>query len=202
MANTCKKIIQNYPKTFLSELVTISGGGTPSRAIAEYYNGNIPWVTSKDMGSAYILDAQEHVTEEAINSSAAKLVPKDSLLMVVKSKVLMNRLPLAITKRELCHNQDIKSLQCSKKSNPYFIFHILKHNEDYLLRQARGANTECLTLPMIEGVPVPKVPISLQEKFAAIVQKSDRIRAQQREALRQAEHLFQIILHRAFRGEL
>jgi type I restriction enzyme S subunit len=202
LANTCKKIIQNYPKTFLSELVTISGGGTPSRAIAEYYNGNIPWVTSKDMGSNYILDAQEHVTEEAINSSAAKLVPKDSLLMVVKSKVLMNRLPLAITKRELCHNQDIKSLQCSKKSNPYFIFHILKHNEDYLLRQARGANTDCLTLPMIEGVPVPKVPISLQEKFAAIVQKSDRIRAQQREALRQAEHLFQIILHRAFRGEL
>ncbi len=80
---------KDYPKTFLSELVTISGGGTPSRAIAEYYNGNIPWVTSKDMGSAYILDAQEHVTEEAINSSAAKLVPKDSLLMVVKSKVLM-----------------------------------------------------------------------------------------------------------------
>jgi len=193
---------KDYPKTFLSELVTISGGGTPSRAIAEYYNGNIPWVTSKDMGSDYILDAQEHVTEEAINSSAAKLVPKDSLLMVVKSKVLMNRLPLAITKRELCHNQDIKSLQCSKKSNPYFIFHVLKHNEDYLLRQARGANTEGLTLPMIEEVPVPKVQISLQEKFAAIVQKSYRIRAQQREALRQAEHLFQTFLHRAFRGEL
>jgi type I restriction enzyme S subunit len=45
-------------------------------------------------------------------------------------------------------------------------------------------------------------PLHLQEKFAQIVQKFDRLRTQQREADRQAEHLFQTILHRAFRGEL
>jgi type I restriction enzyme S subunit len=45
-------------------------------------------------------------------------------------------------------------------------------------------------------------PIPLQEKFAAIVQQFERVRRQQREATRQAEHLFQTLLHRAFRGEL
>ncbi len=45
-------------------------------------------------------------------------------------------------------------------------------------------------------------PLSLPEKFAQIVQKFDRLRTQQREAERQAEHLFQTLLHRAFRGEL
>jgi type I restriction enzyme S subunit len=55
---------------------------------------------------------------------------------------------------------------------------------------------------VLQSVKIPLPPLSLQEKFAAIVQKSNRIRAQQREALRQAEHLFQTILHRAFCGEL
>lgn len=49
-------------------------------------------------------------------------------------------------------------------------------------------------------IPIP--PFSLQEKFASIVQRFERLRAQQREATRQAEHLFQTLLHRAFRGDL
>lgn len=195
-------LTQEYPNTPLSELVTISGGGTPTREVAAYYTGNIPWITAKDMQSNYIIDAQEHITEEAIKKSATKLIPKGSILIVVKSKVLMHRLPLAIAKRELCHNQDIKSVQCSKKVHPYFILYILKYNEPQLLRQARGANTEGLTLPMLDAVPVPDVALPLQEKFAQIVQKFERLRTQQREAERQAEHLFQTLLHRAFRGEL
>lgn len=55
---------------------------------------------------------------------------------------------------------------------------------------------ETLTLP----IPLPNLP--LQEKFAQIVQRFERLRTQQREADRQAEHLFQTVLHRAFRGEL
>lgn len=191
-----------YPNKKLGELVTISGGGTPSREVTSYYDGDIPWITAKDMHSDYIIDAQEHITEEALKKSAAKLIPKDSILIVVKSKVLMHRLPLAIAKRELCHNQDIKSVQSSNKVNSYFVLYILKYNERQLLRQARGANTEGLTLPMLEAIPIPEVSLPCQEKFARIVQKFERLRTQQRESERQAEHLFQTLLHRAFRGEL
>ncbi len=187
---------------YLGKLVTITGGGTPSRDIPEYFTGSIPWLTSKDMKGEYIFDTQEHITQKAVKNSATKPVPKESILMVVKSKVLMHRLPLAITKVELCHGQDIKSIQCSNKINPYFLLFILKHNAKKLLIQARGANTEGLTLPMIEEISVPQVPIDLQEKFAQIVQRFERLRAQQRESDRQAEHLFQTVLHRAFSGEL
>lgn len=192
----------DYPSTPLGEIVTITGGGTPSRDVPAYFEGNIPWLTSKDMKGNYIFDTQEHITEEAIRKSATKLVPKKSILLVVKSKVLMHRLPMAITGVELCHGQDIKSIQCSKKVNPYFLVYVLKHNEKQLLIRARGANTEGLTLPMLEAIPVPDVDISIQEKFAQVVQRFERLCAQQREADRQAEHLFQTVLHRAFRGEL
>lgn len=191
-----------FPKTDLIKLVTITGGGTPSREVEDYFKGNIAWLTSKDMKGDYIFDTEEHITEQAIKDSATKLVPKGSILLVVKSKVLMHRLPIAVSEIPLCHGQDIKSIQCSKKVNPLFLVFVLKHNEKRLLQLARGANTEGLTLPMLESIPIPNVPLPLQENFAAIVQKFERVRSQQREATRQAEHLFQTLLHRAFRGEL
>jgi type I restriction enzyme S subunit len=55
---------------------------------------------------------------------------------------------------------------------------------------------------MLEAVPLPDISLRLQEKFARIVQRFERLRAPQREATRQAEHLFQTLLHWAFRGEL
>ena len=152
------------------------------------------------MQGDYIWDTQEHITEEAIRNSATKLVPAGSILVVVKSKVLMRRLPLAITKRPLCHGQDIKSIQCSELVHPLYLVQVLKKNEQRLLMQARGANTEGLTLPMLWDVPVPVAPMALQLQFAGIVERFERLQIQQQEALRQAEHLFQALLRLAFAG--
>ncbi|AFZ21503.1 restriction endonuclease subunit S [Allocoleopsis franciscana] len=63
-----------------------------------------------------------------------------------------------------------------------------------------GLNT--ISTGIVKQCIVPIPPLPLQEKFAQIVQKFERIRTQQREGARQAEHLFQTLLHRAFRGEL
>ena len=59
-----------------------------------------------------------------------------------------------------------------------------------------------LNMDIIKNLVIPAPPIPVQEKFAQIVQKHERLYAQQREALRQAEHLFQTLLHQAFSGEL
>src|SRR5206468_4215119 len=178
------------------------GGGTPARNVPAYFTGRIPWLTAKDMQGDYIFDTQEHITEEAIANSATNLVPAGSILVVVKSKVLMHRLPLAISKVPLCHGQDIKSIQCLDTLESEFARFVLKHYEPHLLRIARGANTEGLTLPMLQELLVPDISKGEQQKFTAIVERFERVRAQQREAERQAEHLFQTLLHRAFNSEL
>src|SRR5262249_35218293 len=66
----------------------------------------------------------------------------------------------------------------------------------------RGAVMPGLNMEIIKELIVPLPPPSLQEKFAKIAQQFERIQAQQREAERQAEHLFQTLLHKAFQGEL
>jgi type I restriction enzyme S subunit len=150
------------------------------------------------MRGDYIWDTEEHITEAGIENSATNLVPADSILVVVKSKVLMHRLPLAIAKVPMCHGQDIKSIQCSEGLHPEFARFVLKHHERRLLNIARGANTEGLTLPMLEELPVPIVDYSEQRQFASLVERVERLRSVQRESLRQAEHLFQSLLHQAF----
>jgi type I restriction enzyme S subunit len=152
------------------------------------------------MKGDYIWDTEEHITETAIRESATNLVPASSILLVVKSKVLMHRLPVAIAKVALCHGQDIKSIQCSDALRPEFARFVLKFHEGRLLNLARGANTEGLTLPMLEELPVLTVPVSEQDHFTKLVTQHERLRSVQREGLRQAEHLFASLLGRAFEG--
>ena len=180
------------------DLVKITGGGTPSRECPEYFRGHIPWLTSKDMRGDYIWDTEEHITDNGVENSCTKLVPANSILVVVKSKVLMHRLPVALAKVPLCHGQDIKSIQCSKELHYEFARFVLKHHEFRLLNIARGANTEGLTLPMLQELPVPKVYFAEQQSFGDLAERLERLRSVQRESLRQAEHLFQALLHRAF----
>ncbi len=87
----------------------IYGGGTPSKAIPEYYIGDIPWVTPKDMKSEYIGNSLVHINEEAINNSSAKLIPTESVLMVIRSGILKHTLPVAINTRNVTVNQDMKA---------------------------------------------------------------------------------------------
>lgn len=64
----------------------------------------------------------------------------------------------------------------------------------------RGAAVQGINLRDVKELPIPEPPLPLQQKFAAVVERVDRLRTVQREALRQAEHLFAALLHRAFSG--
>lgn len=186
----------------LGSAVKITGGGTPSRDVPHYFRGSIPWVTAKDMSELYLSDTEEHVTRQAIDESAAKLVPAGSILIVVKSKVLMHRLPVAITTREMCHNQDIKAIAPVTDLDHLFLLYVLKYYEADLLNRARGANTEGLTVDMLNELWIPTVPKGLQERFSEIAITHEHACRQQYESARQSDHLFDTLLHRAFTGEL
>lgn len=88
--------------------------------------------------------------------------------------------------------------------NPYYILGLYRssYGRNLIMQRANTATMTTIGQEGIEELLCPIPPLLLQEKFAQIVQKFERLRTQQREAERQAEHLFQTLLHRAFRGEL
>src|SRR3569623_1799165 len=95
----------------LKELGVWSGGGTPSKAKAEFWTkGMIPWVSPKDMKTERITDSEDHITRVAVEESTAKLIPEGSVLIVTRSGILSHTLPVAVTTVPVTVNQDLKAI--------------------------------------------------------------------------------------------
>src|SRR6056297_1911081 len=93
-----------------SDFGTWIGGGTPSKSNPRFWDGPIPWVSPKDMKNKIIRETIDSITEDAVDNSAAKLVPAGSVLIVTRSGILARTLPTAVTAVESTLNQDLKAL--------------------------------------------------------------------------------------------
>jgi type I restriction enzyme S subunit len=98
------------PTRQLGSVVSVVGGGTPSKGNPEFWNGSIPWVSPKDMKVRIIQDSADHISESAIRGSAAKLVQPGAVLIVVRGMILAHTVPSAVLAIPATINQDMKAL--------------------------------------------------------------------------------------------
>lgn len=77
----------------------------------------------------------------------------------------------------------------------------MPETQRWIMRQVKGTTFAEITLAKLRELPVFVPPLPLQKRFSELVERHERLRAKQREALRQAEHLFQTLLHQAFTEE-
>src|SRR5215216_6538832 len=94
----------------LKYVVGFSGGGTPSKDNAGFWDGDIPWVSPKDMKSDVVIDSEDHITAEGLRNSATQLIPPGSVLVVVRSGILRHTIPVALNAVPVALNQDMKAL--------------------------------------------------------------------------------------------
>ena len=100
----------NYASIPLERCCTsIRGGSTPSMEHEEYYGGTIPFIKSGDIKEAYVSSGVLWLTEEALRKTTAKFVPKGSVIVVVRSGILKNNLPVTIASNPVVINQDLKA---------------------------------------------------------------------------------------------
>lgn len=149
-------------------------GGTPSKGDASFWTGDIPWVSPKDMKRPRIGEAEDHVSESAIGNGT-RLVPPETLLMVVRGMILAHSFPVAITTRPVAFNQDMKALRPTLDFEPEFLLQWLQTAEQDVLRLVDVANhgTKRLPTERLFAVPVPLPPLSEQRKIAAILSSVD-----------------------------
>lgn len=186
----------------LGEIAEFLGGGTPSRKQEDYFKGSIGWATSKDMGVDILEDTEEHITQEAIDNSSTQYVSRGNLLVVVKSKILIKRLPVARLEIDCCFNQDIKAILLHDLSTSRYIHRHMRIGQHSLLRLARGVNTEGLTLEHLKNY---KVMIPERKKIYQFCEIDKKIEGKLKHlagSLQESENLFNSLLQRAFRGEL
>jgi type I restriction enzyme S subunit len=150
----------------------------------------------------YLRDTQEHVTNEAVANSATRIVPPGSVLVVVKSKILARTLPVAIAEVHVCFGQDLKAIICGERLASEYLASLLRGSAKMIIAQARGLNTEGLTLEILGRVSAPVPPLALQREFARRVKQLRAIAARQAESGERLEALSRSLTERAFNGEI
>lgn len=93
----------------VGELCDIWSGGTPRKSVPEYWIGEVPWVSGKDLKAPVIHDAIDHLSEDGV-MSGSRLAPKGSVLLLVRGMGLAKDLPVAAISRSMAFNQDVKAL--------------------------------------------------------------------------------------------
>lgn len=149
------------------------GGGTPSKGNSAFWaGGTIPWISPKDMKVLRIVDSVDQISESALRSSAAKLVPAGSVLMVVRSGILSHTFPVSVAAIPVALNQDMKALSPKPEVDPFFVCYYLIRSGSTILGSCAKTGT---TVPSIETValknfPIPIPPLPEQHQIVAAIE--------------------------------
>lgn len=163
-----------WKEVTLSELGTIVGGATPSTKITSFYDGNIPWLTPKDLSvndNKYIFRGERNITEEGFKSCSCKMLPKGSILFSSRAPIGY----VAIAANDMCTNQGFKSVIPNEETDSEFLYYLLKYNKNNIASQGSGttfAEVSGKTMKEIEVV-VPKEKDD-QRRIASILSSLDR----------------------------
>ena len=201
MFGETREILESDDVRTIGEICNYRGGGTPSKSKPEYYIGNIPWVSPKDMKTLYISTSQDKITQQAIDESSTALIPRNSLLMVIRSGILKSKLPLAINSVDVTINQDMKAFN-SEIVNTQYLLYFFFAEERNILKKVKGTTADNLNFEDIKNLKIKIPPVELQTKFAQIVEKTEALKAQYQQSLQELGNLYGSLSQKAFKGEL
>lgn len=201
------EIREKFSSKKLSCVTKILGGGTPYKGQPDYWDGDISWVSPKDMKSEYIYDSQDHITQFAISNSSVLLIPSNSVLVVVRSGILARKIPVAINRIPVTINQDMKSLIPNESLMPEYLKWWIKGNEGIILKNVeQGTTVHRIIWNNMKEMYVPLPPIAIQYDIVAhldaLQEKIEELEKLQEKMERDMVELVPSVLQKAFAGEL
>lgn len=163
----------HWKLTPLRYAVTFLSGATPDKGNAQFWAGSIPWVSPKDMKRDEIADAEDHVSEEAIQNSALRLIPFSSVLIVVRGMILAHSFPTAITTQTVTINQDMKALVCMDWLAPRFLKFVFQGFTAWFVSAADQSahGTKKLETETLGRFIIPLPPLAEQQDIVAHIAK-------------------------------
>jgi type I restriction enzyme S subunit len=193
---------KGWKKAQVSELGQVQTGNTPSRSVPDNYGTYIEWIKSDNIlvDDLYVTKSREMLSEKG--AKAGRMVEAGSLLVTCIAGSPTSIGNVALTDRRVAFNQQISAVTPRREVNPLFLYGMFRVAKPLVQRSTTLGMKRIITKSNFESLVLVKPPMVRQEEFARVIMSSERLRAQQREAERQSEHLFQTLLQRAFRGEL
>lgn len=177
----------------------IYGGGTPSKSHPEYYeSGDIPWVSSKDMKSDVLTDSQVKINRLGLDNSTAKMVPMNSVIMVIRSGILKHTLPVAINAVPITVNQDLKVFIPGERVLTRFLAVQFKMHEKDILSGVRAVTADNIEFDSLKQRELIVPPIELQHEYVFFLEQIDKSKFEVQKALDKAQLLFDSLMQKYF----
>jgi type I restriction enzyme S subunit len=187
----------------VGDVCQILNGGTPKTGVKDYWDGDIAWITPKDMGKledVYVSRTERRITQAGVQNSSAKLLPPGSIILSTRAPIGH----LAINEVPMTTNQGCKGLVLNDKVNNKYLYYYLKSNVELLDSLGSGTTFKELAGSKLADVPLPLPPLPEQQRivtkldaaFAALSEAEanvERNRANARE-------LFESYLNGVFEG--
>ena len=186
-----KEIPQGWEIEKIESLGTITGGSTPSKAIAENFSFNgFPWITPKDLsqntGNKFITKGEFDVTQKGLKEASLNILPANSVLMSSRAPIGY----LAVNRFDCTTNQGFKSIVCNREYPYEYVFYVLKHNMPSIEANASGSTFKEISTAVLKSIkilkPQKEVVVKYQTIISTIFLKQDNleIQNQQLSALR------------------
>lgn len=195
--------MHDWEVTTLGEKFQWSSGGTPSRQIPEFYDGNIPWVKSGELPNGMIYTTKEHISEKAVASSSAKIFPVGTVLIAMYGATIGK---VGILGIEAATNQAVAAALPSNHSSKKYLFYFLVGNKDRFIELGKGGAQPNISQTVIKAFPYQIPPLLEQEEIARIldeqlerIERTDKLVA---EVLERLDTMKQQIVSAALAGRL
>ncbi|MGF2040056.1 MAG: restriction endonuclease subunit S [Nostoc sp. CmiVER01] len=169
------EIPEHWATAKIKHIAKFYSGGTPSKEKSEFWDGDIPWVSPKDMKFRYIKDTEDKITQKALKKTTIKLLDTNAVLIVVRGMILARKIPVALTCFSVTINQDMKALVLNVHCLPeYLVFLIEGVNKNLsTLLEESGHGTKTLPTEKLGAFVVPIPPKDEQVNIINFIKEND-----------------------------
>lgn len=186
----------NWKVVPLGEVAEVIGGGTPSRRNAEYYSGDIPWATVKDMNCELLERTELRITADAVASCSTKVIPSGEV--VIATRVGLGK--VCLLNQDTAINQDLRAIvpRGHGELDRRFLFYWFRSIEKQIKDAGTGATVKGVKLPFVKSLPIPLPPLDEQQRIVEILDEAleglDRARENTESCVQSSRELFDAVL--------
>ncbi|BBA77150.1 MULTISPECIES: restriction endonuclease subunit S [Bacillus] len=196
------QVPENWMWVNSGHILNFIGGGTPSKSNSDYWNGDIPWATVKDIKNGYLSSTIDYITVEGLENSSATMASPNELLLITR----MSPGKSAITKISTTINQDLKIVRPKIEILPYFLWLFFTMNTPLIESMSTGSTVKGIQVEKLKKITFPLPPFNEQKRIAEKVERLLSKVEEAKQLIEEAKETFDLrraaILDKAFRGEL
>ena len=168
-ANSLPRAWVNTPLE--SVLLSIVGGGTPSKSNPSFYEGDIPWMSVKDMNKHILTDTQDHISQEAVDNSSTNVIPAGTPIIATR----MSLGKIVVAGFDSAINQDLKALFPASDVSTGYLIHWYRSKGRDIENLGTGTTVKGIRLEVLKALSFPLTPLAEQK---VIAEKLDTLLAQ------------------------